>query len=347
MLSDPFAEFCGSFSHDRSLRLYSVQNFKTSKLAKMAKVISKFSLGKRTIQKEEKPNKLQIEEPPKTLFSENINITNKSSIKKDSVKSSPVKSQTINQFIFIDSNKQEGLFQRANWSPCGWFFLAPCCQLSKGFEDKKQNFYGSYMFSRTDFQKPVMFYPTGDKVIIAKFSNCLYERIKIENLKKSESNKIMEELNEETNKLELESDEKKHDSEVDSPFDLSYNLSFILATYSSILVYTTKSVSPLFKLENIHYAGISDITWHSSGFNFCVSSLDGFITFCSLKQEDLGRKLTNQEMIQNEDVLNKNLKKREEFLFSKKAENNPMNSHSRFKVTNKVTFSRKAKPAVK
>ena len=279
---------------------------------------------------------------------------------KNNIKSStnsPMKSQNINQFIFIDSNKHEGLFQRADWSPCGWFFLVPCCQLSKGLEDKKQNIYGSYMFSRTDFQKPIMFYPTGDKVIIAKFSTSMYEN-KMYNSENNleKSNKIIEEqpengldLEHNINQLDIESEEnlkKINNENAYSAFDLSYNLSFILATYSSVIVYTTKSCSPLFKLENIHYAGLSDITWHSSGFNFCVSSLDGFITFCSLKQDDLGRKLSNDEILENKDILNKNIQKRKEFIIRKNI-NNQMNSHSKFKVTNKVTFKRKEKPIVK
>ena len=316
MLSDPFAEYIGSFSHDRSLRLYKVQNFKTSKLAKISKVISKLSFEKKS--KETPPNHIIIEES--NPISENINTTNQNTANtnlENKISTDISESENITQNIFIDSNKLEGLFQRADWSPCGWFFLVPSAQFTTD-SDKKNTSYGSYMYSRTDFQKPLIFYPTENQVIIAKFSPCLYEA-----KTQADPNKIIEEG-------------KQH---ANSPFDLPFDLSFILATYSYILVYSTKQVSPLFKLDSIHYAGFSDISWHCSGYHFCVSSLDGFITFGSLKSQDLGNVIPHDTISQNPNIYNKNITKRIEFLSNKNS--SAQHIESQFKITNKVTFTRK------
>lgn len=364
VLSDPFGQYVASFSHDRSLRLYEVQKFKTSKLAKMSKVISKLVFRpkqcKAPREQSCESNKSNSNEEGINLISENKNIQNQITKDNQPKLETPSKVPLKTQHMFVDSNKQEGLFQRGHWSPCGWFFLAPSGQFNAEGSDKKQLIFGSYMFSRTDFQVPLMFYPTDAQVVLARFSPVLYHRDHADlasNVKTVEDgpDRIVEEKPEIKSSLDnvlngnspvtengaeiIESNK----NESRSPFDLPYNLSFILATYSSVMVYSTKSVSPLFRLENIHYAGLSDITWHHSGFHFCVSSLDGFITFGSLKSADLGSGISGNELWNDSNVLNNNFAKRRDYLMNQKNHKQAIHSQSKFVISQKVTFTRREK----
>ena len=334
VLSDPFDELFGSFSHDRTLRMYKIPESKALKNAKISKIISKMATTRRS----KKANQISMEFPncdesvSTPIISENKNACNQAPLESKSPNDKDSKPSYQNQQFFTDSNKMEGLFQRADWSTCGWFFLTPCSQLSQELNGSKIKLNGAYLFSRSDLSTPIMFYPTEKQVIISKFSSRLY--------KKESINPSIEPASDNPNKIQEERDEQ-NDSE--SPFDLPYNLSFVLGTYSGIMVYSTKSVSPLFKLEHTHYAGLSDIAWHPSGLNFCVSSLDGFITFCTIKESYFGSPMNSIELIGNPDILNLNLKRIDEFGKSKSNHLEGLKSRTNFCVSKKVTFIRKKK----
>ena len=298
--------------------------------------------------------------------------------------------QSAKQFLFKETQGVEGIFQRADWSPCGDFCLAPSASISIEGNGIKAD--GAYLFWREDFKKPILFYQTKEQVLLARFSSCLYhqkggsfERAKEVNRprrEKIELAKIKEEkekfgpkivrkgpkvieikdsvevhemkenkssemcLNNGQNRTIIEEENEQNlDCEgfkTSSNFDLGYNLAFILGCYNSLDVYSTSSQSPLFRLENIHYAGISDIAWHPSGNNLCVSSMDGFITFCGLSSGVLGKTYSLSETSQ---ILGQNvfLKAKLEGQQRKTMKNNNIPQPVKIIKINKALFTRKKK----
>ena len=300
MISDPLGQFFGSFSQDRSIRVYKCVSFKTSKTAKLSKVISRVVWHKKEIL------------PSLNSDSQNSSSLGNSKIVEEISEPSEQEPQAEKKFLFIDSNKINAIFQRADWSPCGWFFLAPSGQLD--IDKTEENLQGAHLFSRSDLKRPLLFYPSDQPIILARFSKALYSF-------------------------------KGLNQEVNSVFDLGYHLAFLLTSYSKISLYSTKSQSPLYSLENIHYAGLSDIAWHHSGRLFSVSSLDGFLTFCSVDKESIGNVIGTEEssnLIPN----NVYLKLKHEAFVARKEGKNLVPQNNSFSKVNKVSFVRKIKPKI-
>ena len=298
--------------------------------------------------------------------------------------------QSAKQFLFKETQGVEGIFQRADWSPCGDFFIAPSASISIEGNGIKAD--GAYLFWREDFKKPILFYQTKEQVLLARFSSCIYqqkggsferakevnrprrEKIELAKIKEEkekfgpkivrkgpkvieikDSEEVLEIKQQKNSEMCLNNGqsgaiiEEENETELDcegfktsSNFDLGYNLAFILGCYNSLDVYSTSSQSPLFRLENIHYAGISDIAWHPSGNNLCVSSMDGFITFCGFSSGVLGKTYSLSETSQ---ILGQNafLKAKLEGQQRKMTKNRNIPQPAKIIKINKALFTRKKK----
>jgi chromatin assembly factor 1 subunit B len=73
---------------------------------------------------------------------------------------------------------------------------------------------------------------------------------------------------------------------------LSYRYVFAIATEDSVFLYDTQSASPFAYVTDIHYSNLSDLSWSKDGRFLLVSSIDGFCTFISFKETELGKVYT-------------------------------------------------------
>ncbi|PIK43824.1 putative chromatin assembly factor 1 subunit B-like [Apostichopus japonicus] len=71
-------------------------------------------------------------------------------------------------------------------------------------------------------------------------------------------------------------------------FDLPYRMVFAVATEDSILFYDTQQSIPFAYVSNIHYTTISDISWSSDGSWLAVCSTDGYVTIISFEPNEIG-----------------------------------------------------------
>jgi hypothetical protein len=72
----------------------------------------------------------------------------------------------------------------------------------------------------------------------------------------------------------------------DKPFiDLPYITVWAVITIEQVLIYSTRSVYPCAKIDNIHYEALTDLAW--SGDKLVVCSQDGY---CTLIDFDCGGK---------------------------------------------------------
>ena len=71
-------------------------------------------------------------------------------------------------------------------------------------------------------------------------------------------------------------------------FRLPYRLLFAVATLDHVVVYDSCSDAPLCVVGGLHCAPITDVAWHPSGLLLAVSSTDGFVSFVSFSEGELG-----------------------------------------------------------
>ncbi len=68
---------------------------------------------------------------------------------------------------------------------------------------------------------------------------------------------------------------------------------FAIATEDSVFIYDTQNLKPFAYTMGIHYSNLSDISWSSDGSLLIIASIDGFCTFISFKENELGKIYTD------------------------------------------------------
>eukprot|EP01080_Neovahlkampfia_damariscottae_P005678 gene5678-9499_t len=61
-----------------------------------------------------------------------------------------------------------------------------------------------------------------------------------------------------------------------------YRMLFCLITLTSLIVYDTQRLYPIFVIENLHLAPLTDVTWANDGNSIWISSMDGYCSLISL-----------------------------------------------------------------
>ena len=68
---------------------------------------------------------------------------------------------------------------------------------------------------------------------------------------------------------------------------------FAIATEDSVFIYDTQNLTPFAFTTGIHYSNLSDISWSQGGSLLIIASIDGFCTFVSFKENELGKLYTD------------------------------------------------------
>uniref|UniRef100_A0A8C5IJQ1 Chromatin assembly factor 1 subunit B n=1 Tax=Junco hyemalis TaxID=40217 RepID=A0A8C5IJQ1_JUNHY len=80
-------------------------------------------------------------------------------------------------------------------------------------------------------------------------------------------------------------------------FSLPYRLVFAVASEDSVLFYDTEQSFPFGYVSNIHYHTLSDISWSSDGSFLAISSTDGYCSFVTFEEDELGVPLKEKPQI--------------------------------------------------
>jgi len=73
---------------------------------------------------------------------------------------------------------------------------------------------------------------------------------------------------------------------------------FAVATYKSVFIFGTHLSSPIAMVGHIHLAGLTDVAWNEDK-RLLVSSMDGYVSVVTLKEGQLGRRLSPEEVPEN------------------------------------------------
>lgn len=169
----------------------------------------------------------------------------------------------VNSFrLFIDENSISTFFRRPDFSPDGSLLVLPMSQYQKSRDSIAEPCILG--FRRGDFSSPCCVYFTANKpVLVIKFNKNLY-------------------------KSTLEPSKRL--------FDLDYKMIFAAGTLDSVFLFTTESTRPIISIGNIHYSPITDIAWKFDASLIGISSSDGYCSFVTFENNDLGEKLSKEEI---------------------------------------------------
>ncbi|XP_050726843.1 chromatin assembly factor 1 subunit B-like isoform X1 [Eriocheir sinensis] len=161
--------------------------------------------------------------------------------------------------------------RRLSFSPDGELLLAPSGIVE---EENGKITNVTYVFSRHNPTKPVLYLPTKDKFTIAvRFCPILFE---------------LKPLPQEEESPQESAEPREPWEEHANLFHLPYRMIFAVATQNAVLLYDTQQPVPFARLSNIHYTRLSDISWSSDGRILVASSTDGYCSLVSFAKGELG-----------------------------------------------------------
>lgn len=154
------------------------------------------------------------------------------------------------------------VFRRLAWSPDGSFLACP-----SGLQipaTPKPHLFSLHLFARGLWTNPVLQCSGLKKLPIAvAFCPQLFS----------------------FRRAEMESPQDPH-------FALPYRMIFAVACFDAVLLYDTESFGrPFARVEGIHYAELTDVSWCPDGSALLVSSTDGSVSIIALSEEELGSPL--------------------------------------------------------
>ncbi|KAF2073342.1 hypothetical protein CYY_005360 [Polysphondylium violaceum] len=186
------------------------------------------------------------------INSDNNNNNNNTADKDDEDE----KNSLVSHRMYYDE-RASTFFRRPCWSPDGLIFITPTGKFKNNPTSKFSS--TTYLFSRYIRDRPIVHLPSNCPTVVAKFSPVLY--------KNKESSTA-------TN---------------NGMFDLPYRMIFAVATQDTIVVYDTSSIDkPIALVSNLHYSTITDIGWSTDGTVLFITSEDGFCSYVSFLESELG-----------------------------------------------------------
>ncbi|XP_053169090.1 chromatin assembly factor 1 subunit B isoform X2 [Hemicordylus capensis] len=164
----------------------------------------------------------------------------------------------VKSYRMFHDDSMKSFFRRLTFTPDGSLLLAPAGCVESG-ENVTNT---TYVFSRKNLKRPIAHLPCPGKATLAVRCCPVY--------------------------FELRSVLNKEASQKTGLINLPYRLVFAVASEDSVLFYDTQQSFPFGYVSNIHYHTLSDISWSSDGSFLAISSTDGYCSFVTFEEEELG-----------------------------------------------------------
>lgn len=177
----------------------------------------------------------------------------------------------------------KGFFRRLSWSNDGELLVVPSGVIETDGDSKVSHC--SWVFSRVDLARPALCLPTKDKYTIAvRFSPKIYalRTVKKSNTPSEVTSKPWETAN--------------------SLFCLPYRLIYAVATQNAIMFYDTQQAAPFARVSNVHYTGLTDLTWSPCGSIVIASSSDGYCSIITFSEGELGVEYVQPKQMEESDI---------------------------------------------
>ncbi|XP_056415572.1 chromatin assembly factor 1 subunit B isoform X2 [Hyla sarda] len=161
--------------------------------------------------------------------------------------------------IYHDDS-MKSFFRRLSFTPDGSLLLTPA-----GFVEIGEVLVNTtYVFSRKNLKRPVAHLPSPGKATLAVRCCPVF--------------------------FELRTPVKDADGEAPQKtyITLPYRMVFAVASEDAVLFYDTQQLLPFGYVSNVHYHTLSDISWSGDGTFLTVSSTDGYCSFVTFDEGELG-----------------------------------------------------------
>jgi chromatin assembly factor 1 subunit B len=89
---------------------------------------------------------------------------------------------------------------------------------------------------------------------------------------------------------------------------LTYKSIFAVLTEKSILIYDTYHTKPIAMARGLHYSGLTDAMWSPNGHSLVVSSSDGYLSFLTFGEGELGKVYTKKVVVEEIKVVVEEIK---------------------------------------
>lgn len=170
--------------------------------------------------------------------------------------------------LFHDDTFQS-FYRRLEFSPDGELLVVPSGVLE--IEGEANTRHCTYVFSRTNFSKPVMYLPAKEFSVAVRFSPVKYNLRPVPREATS-----------------VESSEDKPWTKYETLFCLPYRMVYAVATQNTIMFYDTQQPEPFARISKIHYISLNDMTWSADGNTLVIASTDGYCSIVNFRPGDLG-----------------------------------------------------------
>ena len=247
------------------------------------------------IKNNEKLEQNKIEENNKMIIEEEKNNMNKniinSSNKKEKEKENNLKNFLSYHYYFADEDQCNTFVRRSSFSPDGKICLLVSGVMQNPLDKNELNFV-VWGVSRKDFSRPKFYIPTLNKSsTCVRFCPLIFHK------------------------------KEKNDNSCPALLELNYVMIFAIGTNDSVFIYGTDSIKPRYALTNIHYQSITDLAWNGDKM-LAISSSDGYISFVSFEENELGIPFKPEEINWDDEKF----KKQYELYFSVDIKKNVMSN---------------------
>ena len=224
--------------------------------------------------KEENNNKMIIEDEKNNNINKNSNNNNSNNNTNKKEKENNQKNILNYHYYFADEDQCNTFVRRSCFSPDGKICLLVSGVMQNPF-DKNELDFVVWGVSRKDFSKPKFYIPTLNKSsTCVRFCPLIFHK------------------------------KENNDNSCPALLDLNYVMIFAIGTNDSVFIYGTDSIQPRYALTNIHYQSITDLAWNGDKM-LAISSSDGYISFVSFEENELGIPFKPEEITWDDEKFKK------------------------------------------
>ncbi|XP_069800521.1 chromatin assembly factor 1 subunit B [Dendropsophus ebraccatus] len=157
-------------------------------------------------------------------------------------------------------DSMKSFFRRLSFTPDGSLLLTPAGFVEIG--DALVN--TTYVFSRKNLKRPVAHLPCPGKATLAV--RCCPVFFELRPVKESDGEAPQQQ----------------------GLLSVPYRMVFAVASEDAVLFYDTQQLFPFGYVSNVHYHTLSDISWSNDGSFLSISSTDGYCSFVTFDEGELG-----------------------------------------------------------
>ncbi|XP_069058634.1 chromatin assembly factor 1 subunit B [Pleurodeles waltl] len=175
----------------------------------------------------------------------------------------------VKSYRMFHDDSMKSFFRRLSFTPDGSLLLTPagCVEAGENVTNT------TYVFSRKNLKRPIAHLPCPGKATLAVRCCPVYFELR-PTINADDSQKQPQGL-----------------------LNLPYRMVFAVASEDAVLFYDTQQLFPFGYIANVHYHTLSDISWSRDGTFLAVSSTDGYCSFVTFDQDELGTPLKEKPVL--------------------------------------------------